>query len=156
MGDLDLTHMTLAEALAFAALIERDARDRYLTLARSMQEYGETEVGRFFRRMALLEEEHRVALEQRRAGSLGALGPGGLTLAHALEGPLTDEVAMGLTLRGALELALAAEERAHQFFVAAQPFLDDEEIRRLFSELASEEVEHQALIRNELASLATL
>lgn len=153
----DVSRMTLGEALAFAVALERDARDRYLTLARSMRDYGESMASEFFWRMAHLEEEHRVTLEKKWM-SVVAEGAArhSMPAVHSVEGPLSDEVAMGLTLRAALELSLAAEERAHDFFVQAQGRLSDPEVKGLFAELAEEEVEHRALLRKELDGLAAL
>jgi rubrerythrin len=43
--------------------------------------------------------------------------------------------------------------KAHDFFVAALPALKDAEVRALFEELRGEEIEHQELVKKELAKL---
>jgi rubrerythrin len=45
--------------------------------------------------------------------------------------------------REALEVALAAEERAFEFYANAIPLLDDGGVRRFFEEMMQEEIEHQ-------------
>jgi rubrerythrin len=158
----DLSRLTLRQALQYAISLEQDARDQYLALARSMKEYGESEAGEFFWRMAHLEEGHRVALETRRKAVVvageddGSPSEGAPLHLHAWEGPLTDEAAMGLTLRAAIELSLAAEGRAHEFFVSALASIYDAEVHRLFLGLAEEELVHQAMLRKELEELVTL
>jgi rubrerythrin len=52
-----------------------------------------------------------------------------------------------------MEAALASEVKAHAFFVAALPALKDIEVRALFEELRDEEIEHQHLVKIELAKL---
>jgi rubrerythrin len=52
-----------------------------------------------------------------------------------------------------MEVALAAETKAHEFFVRAIPHLLDPEVKRLFQELRDEEVLHQALVREAMRGL---
>jgi rubrerythrin len=148
----------LAGALDFAIVLEREARDRYLNLARVMQLNGFDDVGAFFTSMARMEEHHRVELEERRKRACGdAPTEFDVTgLRPHLEGPHSEEEAQVLTLRQALELALAAEGRARAFFVEALATLTDPEVRTLFAELGAEEVEHEALVQARLDSLAVL
>jgi rubrerythrin len=58
-----------------------------------------------------------------------------------------------MSRRDALELALAAENKAWDFFNRALPQVADIEVRALFEELREEEVEHQQLVKAELSKL---
>jgi rubrerythrin len=70
-----------------------------------------------------------------------------------VEAPEYDEARAFMTPRQAMETALRAEEKAHGFFVAALPRISDTNVKRLFEELRDEEVEHQNLVKKELAKL---
>ena len=54
-------------------------------------------------------------------------------------------------VRAALETALAAEVKAHEFFSEALPRVKDPELRVSSQELRDEEVHHQELVKAELA-----
>jgi rubrerythrin len=68
-----------------------------------------------------------------------------------VEAPDYDEARAFMTARAALGVALRSEEKAHAFFVAALPQIEDADVRALFDELRKEEIEHQELVRRELA-----
>jgi rubrerythrin len=70
-----------------------------------------------------------------------------------VEAPDFDAARAFMGARAAMEAALDAEIKAHAFFVAALPAVQDAEVRALFEELRDEEVEHQELVRLELARL---
>jgi rubrerythrin len=70
-----------------------------------------------------------------------------------IEAPDYDAARAFMSPRKAMEAALASEVKAHAFFVAALPALQDVEVRALFEELRDEEVEHQDLVKIELAKL---
>jgi len=55
-----------------------------------------------------------------------------------------------MTVRAALRTALRSEEKAHAFFAAALPQIQNASVRTLFEDLCAEEVEHQELVRREL------
>jgi rubrerythrin len=58
-----------------------------------------------------------------------------------------------MSARQAMEVALASEAKAHQFFVRAIPHLADHEVKTLFQELRDEELLHQSLVREAMRSL---
>lgn len=159
VGSVD-SQLTLVAALDLAIFIERDARDRYVTLARVMDAWGQPEAAAFFMRMARLEEEHRAQLEARRTAVWPVNEPvdaamAGMSVA-IVEGPNSEDEAMRLTLRSALELAMRAEHCARSFFLSAVEVVTQPEVRTLFRELADEEIEHQEILEYELAQLAQL
>jgi rubrerythrin len=154
------SQLTLVAALDLAIFIERDARDRYVTLARVVEAWGQPEAAAFFMHMARLEEDHRAQLETRRLSvwpnrtgvdvSLSGLAPA------IVEGPNSEDEAMRLTLRSALELAMRAEHCARSFFLSAVDIVTQPEVKALFQELAEDEIEHQAIITHQLGQLAQL
>jgi erythrin-vacuolar iron transport family protein len=70
-----------------------------------------------------------------------------------VEAPDYDEPRAFMSARQAMEVALRAETKAHEFFVQAIPHLLDPEVRKLFEELRDEEVLHQSLVREAMRSL---
>jgi rubrerythrin len=58
-----------------------------------------------------------------------------------------------MSARDAMEVAIASEEKARDFFDAAVKQVKDPEVRALFSELRAEEVEHRDLLRKRLKKL---
>jgi rubrerythrin len=157
------SQLTLVAALDLAIFIERDARDRYVTLARVMDAWGQSEAAAFFMHMARLEEEHRAVLESRRQAVWPHATPvpteeldPRLKPPSIVEGPSSEDEAMRLTLRTSLELAVRAEHCARSFFLSAVSVVSVPEVQKLFRELADEEVEHEELLRKELQQLAQL
>ena len=60
---------------------------------------------------------------------------------------------MFMTARQAMEVALACEVKAHDFFDAALAYVSDPDVRALFEELRAEEVEHQELVKAVMAEI---
>jgi rubrerythrin len=58
-----------------------------------------------------------------------------------------------MSARQAFEVALASEEKAHDFFVEALRHVKDPEVKKLFAELRDEEVEHKNMIAARLKDL---
>lgn len=58
-----------------------------------------------------------------------------------------------MSARAALDAALRCEIKAHDFFVAALPRIQDPGVKTLFEELRDEEIEHQRLVREQIAKL---
>ena len=58
-----------------------------------------------------------------------------------------------MTPRACLEMALAAEIKAERFFRDTLATTTDTELQGLLGELADEEVEHQRMVREQLARL---
>lgn len=145
--------LTPADALDLAVLIEEEARQRYLELIDLVADAGgDAEALRFFQTMAAHEEEHARQLMERRE-RLFADQPPRVTAAmlERLGGIETAGPAGVFSLRAGLEAAMAAERQAEGFFRRALREATDPEVRRLFEELAEEEVEHQRAVAAHLA-----
>ena len=146
--NVDLAGLAPADALDLAVLIEEEGRQRYIELSELMDEvHGDREAAAFFAEMSTKEEAHGRELWSRREASYP-------DAPHRIDGSLLDEIHVpdssgvhpDLSARGCLEIALAAERAAEAFFRAALPRVMHPEVRALFTELADEEVEHQALL----------
>jgi rubrerythrin len=148
---IDFAALSLKDALDLALLVEEESRDRYEVLADQLEANHAPDAAGFFRRMVRVEELHRSELERRR----NELFPrAARTVSRAMlfdvEAPGSDVARADLTVRGALEAALASEVTAHEFFVAALPQLVNADVKALFLELSAEELEHQQWVKLEL------
>jgi rubrerythrin len=151
---IDFARLSLQDAFDLAILIEEEARERYEEFADQMEVHHTPEAARFFRFMAANEEKHRGALTARRRERFGD-APAAVTRAMLfdVEAPDYDEARAFMTARAALGAALRAESKAHAFFVAMLLQLHDPDVRTLFEELRNEEIEHEQLVRRELAKV---
>jgi erythrin-vacuolar iron transport family protein len=149
--DIDFTRITLQDALDLAVLVEEEARERYEEFAHQMRLHHSHEAARFFRFMAQNEEKHRSELAARRR-ELFPREKAHVTreMLFDVEAPDYDDVRAFITARQALNVALAAEEKAHAFFVAALPSVRNAEVKTLFEELRDEEVHHKEMVRKQL------
>ena len=152
---IDFSNLSLRDALDLAILIEVEAQERYEEFAHQMDIHHTPEAATFFRLMASNEAKHGAQLSQRRAKLFGD-APCTVTRAMLwdVEAPDYDAARAFMTARQAMQAALQSEKKAHAFFVAALPQVDDPDAQALFAELREEEVLHQNLVSDELAKLA--
>jgi len=151
---IDFTALTLQDALDLAVLVEEEAQERYVEFADQMDKHATPEAAAFFRSMARNEEKHGAELRGRRSQLFGdAPRRVKRSMLWDVEAPEYDEPRAFMSARQAMEVALRAEIKAHEFFVAALPHVADESVRRLFEELRDEEVLHQALVREAMRHL---
>jgi erythrin-vacuolar iron transport family protein len=151
-NDIDFARLGLRDALDLAILIEDEAEERYQLFAEQMEACNALDSARFFHFMAENEAKHGQELRRRREdrfGTVPATVHSGMI--QDVEAPGFDQAHPFMSARQALEVALQAEIRAHDFFAAALPYLDDPEVGALFDELRREEVDHRDLVRKELA-----
>jgi erythrin-vacuolar iron transport family protein len=140
---VDFAKLGPGDVLDLAAFIEHEARERYELFADHLEREGEMSAAQFFRHMAELEDAHGEHLARRRERRFAGL-PAHLrdAVEWDVEGPPLDRDATRLALARALEIALASERRARDFFAGAMEFLVDEPTRRVLSELRDDEVAH--------------
>ena len=149
--DTDTTLRTLEEFMALALMMENEAAERYAELADAMEMHNNREVADLFRRMANIEGRHA----QRIMAEMGwreapPAPPAGAAAWPGFEGPETTpsgDVHYLMLPYQALELALAGEERAEQFFARLAQFADVASVREAACELRDEEREHVALVK---------
>lgn len=151
---IDFKALSLMDALDLAVLVEEEAKERYEDFAAQMEQHRTPDAARFFRFMALNEAKHGEELAARRAKLFGTT-PRSVSRAMIfdVEAPDYDAARAFMSPRQAMEAALASEIKAHGFFSAALAGLQDADVKALFTELRDEEVEHQDLVKAELAKL---
>jgi rubrerythrin len=149
--DIDFSRLRLQDALDLAILIEEEAEERYLEFAEQMETFHTPDAAHFFRFMAGNESRHGQELRHRRQARFGGQ-PAAVDrdMLWDVEAPTYDRARAFMSARRALQVALESEIKAHDFFARALPGLQDLEVKKLFEELRDEEVEHQALVREQL------
>ncbi|MGM0576029.1 MAG: ferritin family protein [Myxococcota bacterium] len=148
---LDLSKLSLMDALDLAKLIEMEAYNRYLIFA---EQFGGDDAGSFFTSMADNEKRHGKELEARRKELFGD-EPAAVRLGDLfdVEAPEIGAVRRGMSVVQAFEVALEAEKKAYDFYDQALPGVTDPEVRALFTELRDEESEHVEMLEAQMAKL---
>jgi erythrin-vacuolar iron transport family protein len=151
---IDFSQLDLRGAFDLAIMIEEDAQMRYEDFARAFAEKSASAAA-VFRDMAVNESKHRRELLDRRR-EVFAKDPPRIEISvmdeEGVERADLGELEDGpLTAREALEIALAAEVRAYEFYKQAIPYVKDVEVRKFFEDLAEEEVEHQQMLKKRLS-----
>ena len=151
---LDLSKLSLMDALDLAKLIEMEAHHRYLMFASQLGRRGGYDAGSFFATMAQNEAKHGMELEARRKALFGET-PARVTLDDLfdVEAPEMGAPRRGMSAVQAFEIGLAAEKKAYDFYDMALPGITDPEVRKLFVELRDEETEHVKMLEQEMAKL---
>jgi erythrin-vacuolar iron transport family protein len=151
---IDLSGISLRDALDLAVLVEEEAKDRYEEFAEQMELHHNPEAARFFRFMLSIEALHESRLAERRHGLFGdAPRTVRREMIFDIEAPDYDEVRATMTVRQALAASLQAETKALEFFEAAAGAAQLEEVREIFTELREEERDHQARVQREIDRL---
>lgn len=148
---LDLSKLSLMDALDLAILIEEEARQRYEMFASQLSGYG---AGTFFASMAENEAKHGTELLEQRMALFGKV-PMKLKLAdlYDVEAPEMGAPRRGMSTVQAFEIGLAAEKKAFDFYESALPGVTDPEVKKLFTELRDEETEHVEMLKEAMAKL---
>ena len=151
---LDLSKLSLMDALDLAILIEMEACHRYQMFASQLGRTGGYDAGAFFAGMAENEAKHGQELEARRKTLFGD-APARLTLddLYDVEAPEMGAPHRGMSTLQAFEIGLEAEKKAHDFYDMALPGITDPEVRALFTELRDEETEHVEMLQEAMAKL---
>lgn len=151
---IDYASLSLMDALDMAILVEEEAQERYEEFAHQMMTHHTHEAAKFFLLMEQNEARHRVVLTARRKKLFGT-APCRVTreMLWDVEAPEYDGARAFMTLRQALQVVMAAETKAHDFFDTNLKHITDPEVRILFEELRAEESEHQEAVRIEMAKL---
>ena len=151
---LDLSKLSLMDALDLAKLIEMEAHHRYRMFASQLGRRGGYDAGAFFATMAENEAKHGRELEARRKALFGDT-PARVTLDDLfdVEAPEMGAPRRGMSTVKAFEIGLAAEKKAYDFYDMALPGITEPEVRALFTELRDEETEHVEMLEREMAKL---
>jgi len=148
---LDLSKLSLMDALDLAILIEEEVRQRYEMFAKQLSGYG---AGKFFATMVENEAKHGTELLERRMAMFGKTPMNvKLTDLFDVEAPDMGAVHRGMSTLQAFELGLAAEKKAYDFYDMALPGVTDPEVKELFTELRDEEAEHVEMLKEQMEKL---
>ncbi len=154
-ASIDFAKLTPADALDLAVLMEEEARQRYMDFAELLEGvHHNRDAAAFCRVMVGNEERHGKELWRQRH-ELYPDAPTRVTAAmlYDVEAPEQESPSAFMTARAAMLMALAAERKAEAFFRGAIAGTLDAEVATLFAELAEEEVDHQRMVREQLAKL---
>jgi rubrerythrin len=153
-ASLDLAKLSLQDALDLAILIEEEARERYEEFTRLTGGRYPGDAGDMFRLMASYERRHGEELSAHRKKLFGD-APRRVRREQLedVEAPDRGKPRVFMSAREALEVALASEEKAHEFFAATARNASDGDVRALFEELGREELQHAAMVREKLERL---
>lgn len=151
---LNFATLSLQDALDLAILIEDEAKERYEEFAENLQVHHTSDAARFFTTMAGNEAKHGADLLERRRAMFGdAPTRVSRDMLWDVEAPGFDQTRMFMTARQAMEVALASEVKAYDYFDGALAHVQDAAVRTLFEELRGEEAEHQALVKEVMAKM---
>jgi rubrerythrin len=140
----------LDDFMAQALAMEREAVERYSEFADAMDVHNNVEVAALFRTMASYEGKHASQIMAQMGWTDDPPPPASGFGWPDLEGPETvsiDAVHYLMQPWHALQLALAAEQRAEAFFGELAAAATDDAVRRAALEMQAEEHEHVALVR---------
>jgi rubrerythrin len=131
-----------ADFMARAWAMELEAVERYSTLADAMEEHNNREVAELFRKLSRIEQLHADQILEEHLGKRPpVLPPGGMRW-DAGEGPETadpGELHYRMQPYHALQIALAAEQRACEFFAKIARNAVQAAVRKAAREMADEE-----------------
>jgi len=152
MTQLDFSKLNLQDALDMAVLIEKEAEERYLWFVDLIGEQYTGDAADFFRKMAGYERRHGEELGARRRSLFGD-APTRITadMIEDVEAPDSGKPRPNMSPRHAMEVAMESEIKAYEFFNNALPGIQDGSVRKLFEELRDEEIEHQDLLKVQMA-----
>ena len=147
---------SVAEFFAQALAIEVEATERYSLLADQMEVHNNKEIAAIFRKMALIEGEHRNEIARRAGDALVAGRPASFSWIGP-DGPEAtdcDDVHYLMTPRRALMLARFNEERAVKYFEAIAAAAINPQIAAFAAEMAADERNHVIWVDQWLEQIA--
>ena len=141
-----------SEFLARAWAMEVEAVERYSILADAMEEHNNPEVTELFRKLARIEQlhadgivEHNQSLRPQETMAAGKL-PWDQSEGQETADP--GDLHYRMQPYHALQMALAGEQRAEQFFMKMARTARSASVRKIALEMAAEETEHVRLIED--------
>src|SRR5512137_2008596 len=151
---IDFAHLSLKDALDLAIINEEETKDRYEEFVDQMVKHHTPDAEDFFRTMVVNESKHEAELTSRR-NSLFEGEPRQVkrSMIWDVEAPDYDDARAFMSARQSMAVALQCEIKAHDFFAAALPHIQDAEVRVLFEELRNEELLHQEMVKKQIEKL---
>jgi rubrerythrin len=147
MPTLDFRSLNLQDALDLALAIEEEAKERYEEFTRITGGRYAGDAADMFRQMAGYEAKHWAELDRKRRELFGN-APRRVTSERIddVEAPDRGQPRVFMSARQAVEVALASEMKAHDFFDEALKHVKDPSVRTLFEELREEEKRHVKMV----------
>ena len=144
---LDLSKLTLMDALDLATLIEVEAHDRYVMFSKQLGRRGGYDPGAFFASLAENEAKHGKELREQRKSLFGDT-PARVTIddLYDVEAPEVGAVRRTMSTAQAFDLGIAAEKKAYNFYNSTLSSITDPDVKKLFIELRDEETEHVEML----------
>jgi rubrerythrin len=139
---------SLADLFALAWQIEADAVERYKLLADQMETHNNPELVKVFRDLARAEGIHADEI-RRLAGDIDVVAHAQRTGGWKGDGPEEADLSAAhylMTPWHALQMALAGEKRALEFFTGIVETSKDAKIKQMAAEFVEEEAEHVNLV----------
>ena len=151
---LDISKLTLMDAIDLAALIEIEAFKRYSLFAEQLGSRDSGDAGAVFKSMAVNERKHGEQLAQRRLALFGDKPPKvKLDDIFDVEAPDVGAPSSNMSPLKAYQVALSSEKKAFAFYDEALRYVNQPDIKALFEELRGEEAEHIRMIAEIIAKL---
>jgi rubrerythrin len=151
---LEISKLTLMDAIDLAALIELEAFKRYTLFAEQLGTRDAGDAGAVFKSMAVNERKHGEQLAQRRAALFGDRPPKvKLDDIFDVEAPDVGAPSSKMSPLKAYQVALSSEKKAFAFYDEALRHVKQPDIKALFEELRDEETEHVRMIEEIIAKL---
>jgi len=151
---LDLSKLSLMDALDLATLIEVEAYKRYKQFAERLGSRDADDAGAVFESMAVNENKHGEQLTERRLALFGDVPPKvKLDDVFDVEAPYVGAPRRNMSTLKAYQVALSSEEKAFAFYDQALRYVDQPDVKALFEELREEEAEHVRMIKEIIAKL---
>ena len=141
---------SVEQLLAVAAALEREAAARYRQFSERLARQGDAATAAEFAALAELEDRHAVAVDERALSLLGQTAAP-LRVGWELPANFDEDEARNAALGAyqALAYAVRNEERAFAFYVYVAAAAGDAALRALAEALASDELEHAAILRRQ-------
>ena len=151
---LDLSTLSLMDALDLATLIEVEAYKRYTQFADQLGSSAEGDAASVFASMAVNENKHGEQIAERRIALFGDERPKvRITDIFDVEAPDVGAPTRNMSPLKAYRVALSSEQKAFAFYDQALRHVTQPEIKALFEELRDEEAEHVQMIEAIIAQL---
>jgi rubrerythrin len=154
--EFDFSRLDAQDVLDIATYVEDEAQQTYEQLVSWMEARGNHEVAQFFQKMVGFEVLHKRQITEKRQALFGD-APVRYTeqVVAEVEAPEMDAIGPDCTLDQALELAKAAEVKAHDYYANAKDYIAEPEVLALLDELCAAELQHKRMLEAMQERLAT-
>ena len=145
--ELDLSKLSLMDALDLATLIELEAFKRYTEFAERLGSRSDADAASVFKSIAVNESKHGEQIAERRIALFGDQRPNvKLSDIFDVEAPEVGAPSWSMSPFAAYLVALSSERKAYAYYDHALRHVSEPDVKALFEELRAEEAEHVQMI----------